>query len=86
LEKQEIVRKYSGELKHLRRLVIELKNKYSAILEQKAKEYEDPIKLSSYKKLEFRSMSSQKANLNLKKSRTARQDNFLINNYLTQQL
>lgn len=40
LEKQEIVRHYADELKTLRRMVIELKNKYSAVLEAKATECE----------------------------------------------
>jgi len=65
--------------------VIALKNKYSEVLEQRAKDYEagDLIKATNYKKQDFRSLSSQKANLNLKKSRTARKDNFLVDNYLT---
>ena len=40
LEKQEVARKYQTELRQLRRLVIELKNKYSMILESKATEFE----------------------------------------------
>ena len=40
LEKQEVARKYQTELRQLRRLVIELKNKYSTILESKATEFE----------------------------------------------
>ena len=38
--KQEISRGYADELKSLRRLVIELKNKYTDIIEQKACEIE----------------------------------------------
>ena len=40
LEKQEVARKYQTELRQLRRLVIELKNKYSTMLESKATEFE----------------------------------------------
>ena len=81
LEKQEIVRQYSGELKILRRMVIELKNKYSAVIELRAAECEAEESVRGMKLLEF--PSSQKVNLNTKKSRTARKDTFLLDNYMT---
>ncbi len=81
LEKQEIVRHYAEELKTLRRMVIELKNKYSAILEAKATECETDESVRGFRQLELQ--SSQKTNLNIKKSRTARKDAFLLDNYMS---
>ena len=81
LEKQEIVRHYADELKTLRRMVIELKNKYSAVLEAKAAECETDESVRGSRRLEFQ--SSQKTNLNIKKSRTARKDAFLLDNYMS---
>lgn len=81
LEKQEIVRHYADELKTLRRMVIELKNKYSAVLEAKAAECETDESIRGSRQLEFQ--SSQKTNLNIKKSRTARKDAFLLDNYMS---
>lgn len=81
LEKQEIVRHYADELKTLRRMVIELKNKYSAVLEAKAAECETDESVRGSRQLEFQ--SSQKTNLNIKKSRTARKDAFLLDNYMS---
>jgi hypothetical protein len=81
LEKQEIVRHYADELKTLRRMVIELKNKYSAVLEAKATECETDESVRGSRQLEFQ--SSQKTNLNIKKSRTARKDAFLLDNYMS---
>lgn len=81
LEKQEVARKYAGELKILRRMVIELKNKYSALLEAKAAECEVHDSVRGFKQLEFQ--SSSKVNLNIKKSRTGRKDAFLLDNYMS---
>jgi len=81
LEKQEVARKYAGELKILRRMVIELKNKYSALLEAKAAECEVDDSVRGFKQLEFQ--SSSKVNLNIKKSRTGRKDAFLLDNYMS---
>lgn len=62
-------------------MVIELKNKYSAAIELRAAECEAEESVKGIKQFEF--PSSQKVNLNIKKSRTARKDTFLMDNYMT---
>jgi hypothetical protein len=60
-------------------MVIELKNKYSSVIELRAAECEAEESVTKH----FEFPSFQKVNLNVKKSRTARKDTYLLDNYMT---